>query len=131
MASPYPPGHLVTFPLPLLLLQDLAVHASRPYPANSVLGVYRSLTMLPAEELALRHNPPPDYPFSTANWRQAIDAYAAGMGVQGLGFQKYTVSNPEPFDHRVDMAVELQEVNWHQAIDAGLGVQGVGFYKCM
>ena len=56
------------------------MHASRLYPANSVLGVYRSLTMLPAEELVLRHNPPADYPHSTVNWRQAIDAYAAGKG---------------------------------------------------
>ena len=72
--------HLLTLRSILLVLQDMAVHASRPYSANSVLGVYRSLTMLPEEELALRHNPPADYPFSTVNWRQAIDAYAAGMG---------------------------------------------------
>lgn len=60
-------------------VQDVTVHASRPFSANSVIGVYRSLTMLPSEELVLRHNPPAQYSHSTVNWRQALDAYAAGM----------------------------------------------------
>jgi len=62
-----------------LLLQDNAVHATRPLAAGSVVGVYRSMTMLPSEELHLRHNPPESYPKSTAHWRQAIDAYAAEL----------------------------------------------------
>ena len=60
-------------------LQDLAFHAARPFPAGRALGVYRSMTMLPAEELVMRHNPPDAYPLSTAHWRQAVDAYAAEL----------------------------------------------------
>ena len=37
------------------------------------------MTMLPAEELVMRHNPPEAYPLSTAHWRQAVDAYAAEL----------------------------------------------------
>jgi len=55
------------------------VHATHPLSAGSVLGVYRSMTMLPSEELHLRHHPPESYPKSTAHWRQAIDAYAAEL----------------------------------------------------
>ena len=61
------------------MLQDNAVHVTRPLAAGSVLGVYRSMTMLPSEELHFRHNPPESYPKSTAHWRQAIDAYAAEL----------------------------------------------------
>ena len=56
------------------------MHATRPLAAGSVLGVYRSMTMLPSEELHFRHNPPESYPKSTAHWRQAVDAYAAELG---------------------------------------------------
>ncbi len=55
------------------------MHATHPLSAGSVLGVYRSMTMLPSEELHLRHHPPESYPKSTAHWRQAIDAYAAEL----------------------------------------------------
>ena len=44
-----------------------------------MLGFYRSLAMLPAEELKVRHNPPDSYPLTTAHWRQSIDAYAAEL----------------------------------------------------
>jgi len=60
-------------------LQDNAVHATHPLSAGSVLGVYRSMTMLPSEELHFRHHSPDSYPKSTAHWRQAIDAYAAEL----------------------------------------------------
>ncbi len=62
-----------------LLLQDNSVHATHPLAACSVLGVFCSMTMLPSEELHLRHHPPKSYPKSTAHWRQAIDAYAAEL----------------------------------------------------
>ena len=55
------------------------MHTTQPLTAGTVLGVYRSMTMLPSEELHLRHNPPDSYPRSTPHWRQAIDAYAAEL----------------------------------------------------
>ena len=55
------------------------MHATHPLPAGRVLGVYVSMTMLPSEELHLRHHPPESYPKNTAHWRQAIDAYAAEL----------------------------------------------------
>ena len=57
--------------------KDLAVHATQPFPANSVLGVYRCIAITGSEELDLKYNSPEEYTGCNAQWRQALDMYAA------------------------------------------------------
>lgn len=56
--------------------KDLAVHATQPFPANSVLGVYRCIAITSTEEFDLKYNTQ-EYTECHAQWRQALDMYAA------------------------------------------------------
>ena len=57
--------------------KDLAVHATQPFPANAVLGVYRCIAITTSEEFDLKYNSPEEYTDCNAQWRQALDMYAA------------------------------------------------------
>ena len=56
---------------------DMAVYATHSFPANSVLGVYRCIAITDSEESDMKHNTPEGYPDCNAQWRQALDMYAA------------------------------------------------------
>ena len=61
----------------LIPRKDLAVHATRPFPAHSVLGVYRCIAITNSEEFELKYNTPEEFIDCNAQWRQALDMYAA------------------------------------------------------
>ena len=57
--------------------KDMAVYATQSLPANSVLGVYRCIAITDSEESDMKHNTPEAFPGCNAQWRQALDMYAA------------------------------------------------------
>lgn len=57
--------------------KDMAVYATRSFPADSVLGVYRCIAITDNEESDMKHNTPDGFPDSNAQWRLALDMYAA------------------------------------------------------
>ena len=57
--------------------KDLAVHATQPFPADSVLGVYRCIAFTKSEKSSMKHSTPEGYTGCNAKWRQALDMYAA------------------------------------------------------
>jgi len=57
--------------------KDMAVCATRNFPAETVLGVYRCIAITESEESDMKHNTPEGYPDCNAQWRQALDMYAA------------------------------------------------------
>lgn len=57
--------------------KDMAVYATRNFPADAVLGVYRCIAITDSEESDMKHNTPEGYPDCNAQWRQALDMYAA------------------------------------------------------
>ena len=61
----------------LIAGQDTAVHATKPFKAHAVLGVYRCITITASEEPDLKYNVPEAYPHCSAQWRQCVDMYAA------------------------------------------------------
>lgn len=61
----------------LIAGQDMAVHATKPFGPQAVLGVYRCITITAGEEPDLKYNVPEAYPHCSAQWRQSVDMYAA------------------------------------------------------
>lgn len=90
--------------------KDRAVYATKAFPADTVLGVYRCIAITDSEESDMKHTTPEEYCGCNAQWRQGLDMYAAEISAPSpCTWGKRLLQ--EVFDAALQVRIELHSVS--------------------